>query len=265
MAEGERRYVVDVGLQGLPYPARVVSRAEPEGQHTVVGISISARVNQEFEAKWIRTLIQIVHSHREAIGTRTLRKNVQDYLDKLNATDVSVTFDYPFFVEKTTPVSKEKGRVRLMCAYTAKASSSAGKQRVSFKIQVPCLTTYPGTSIDQPGGFLAQLSSLVIETESDGDIYPEDIVDIVDQKALAPVYSFLSERDEEHIIHQVHSQRRTSIEVADDVKQALAKRGDIAWFSIRAVNYGLLHSYATVIGTERSIWGSPLDWEAFGR
>jgi GTP cyclohydrolase IB len=259
--EGERRYLVDVGLQDLPYPARVVSRVDPGGQHTVVGISISARLNQEFEATWIRKLIQVLHSHRDAIGTSTLKRNVQDYVNGLNATDVSVTFNYPFFVEKIAPVSKEKCTVRVLCAYTAKASSSLGKQRVSFRIQVPCMTTYPGASVERRGGLFAQLSTVVVETESDGDIYPEDIVDLVDAKALAPIYSYLDENDEAFIIDKVHSERKTSVEVADDVKKELARRDDVAWFSIRCLNFGMLHSYATVIGTERSIWTAPQDWE----
>jgi GTP cyclohydrolase I len=244
---------------------RVASRSDPDGQHTVASISISARLDHEFEARWIKTLIQTVHNHRETIGTRTLKKNVFDYLGALNATDVSITFSYPFFVEKLAPVSKEKSLARHLCAYTAKASSSTGKARVFFKIQIPCLTTYPNIQSDQLGGLFGQLSSVVVETESDEDVYPEDIVDIVDRQALAPIYSYLSERDEEFIIQKVHSERRTSVQVTDDVKQELAKRKEIVWFSVRCSNFGMLHSYATLIGSEKSLWGSYEDWQSIGR
>jgi GTP cyclohydrolase IB len=261
----ERRYLVDVGLQDLPYPVRVASRSEPDGQHTIASISIAARLHHEFEATWISRLIQIVHNHRDKIATSTLKKNVQDYLEGLNANDVSVTFSYPFFVEKLTPVSKEKCLVRVLCAYTAKSSSSIGKPRVTFKIQVPCLTTYPSASTDRPGGLFGQLSTLLVQTESDGDIYPEDIVDLVDGKALAPIYSYLSEKDEELIIRRVHAVKRTSVEVTDDVGLELSKRKDIGWFSIRCSNYGMLHSYATVLGTEKSVWTPREDWEEIGK
>ena len=256
----ERRYLVDVGLQDLPYPVRVASRANPEGQHTIASISISARINHSFEAGWIGKLIQILHGHRDIIGTSTLKKNVQDYLDGLSATDVSATFTYPFFIEKLTPVSKEKCLVRYLCSYTAKASSF--KPRVAFKIQVPCLTTYPN---EPSGGLFGQLSSMTIETQSDGDILPEDLVDVVDAKALAPIYSYLTDPDEAAIIAKVHSQRRTSVQVIDDIEKALCDRKDIAWFSIRCANFGMLHSYTTLLGSEKSVWGPPEDWESMGR
>jgi GTP cyclohydrolase I len=259
----ERRYLVDVGLQDLPYPVRVASRVAPDGQPTIANISISARINHSFEAHGISKIIQIVHSHRDVIGTSTLKKNVQAYLDGLNATDVSATFTYPFFVEKLTPVSKEKCLVRYQCAYTAKASSF--KPRVAFKIQIPCLTTYPSARSDQPGGLFAQLSALTIETQSDGDVFPEDLVEVVDRQGLAPIYSYLGDEDEQCIIKKVHSQRRTSVQVTDDIEQELRERKDISWFSIRCVNFGMLHSYATLIGTEKSLWTPPEDWESMGR
>ncbi len=260
----ERRNLVDVGLDNLPYPMRVVSRIDPEGQNTIAGISISARLNHEFEARWIETLINILHSHRETIGTKSLRKNINAYLDGLNATDVSITFSYPFFAEKVTPVSKEKCLVRYMCAYTAKIASAIGKTRIAFKIQIPCLTTYPSAQADQPGGLFGQLSSVTLETESDGDIFPEELVEIVDKQALAPIYSYLSEKDEQYIIKKVHTERKTSVEMLDDVRQELVARKDIAWFSLRCTNFGMLHSYATLIGSEKSMWGSSEDWEAYG-
>jgi len=259
----ERRYLVDVGLQDLPYPLRVASRAHPEGQATIANISISARINHSFEAQGIAKIIHILHGHRDVIGTSTLKKNVQAYLDGLSATDVSATFSYPFFVEKLTPVSREKCLVRYQCAYTAKASSF--KPRVAFKIQIPCLTTYPSARSDTPGGLFGQLSSLTIETQSDGDVFPEDLVEVVDRKALAPIYSYLSEEDEQCIMKKVHAERRTSVQVTDDIEQELRERKDISWFSIRCVNFGMLHSYATLIGTEKSLWTPPDNWESMGR
>src|SRR5665811_748789 len=108
-----------------------LSRVAPEGQPTIADISISARIMRDFEARWIDTFIQIVHQHRDRIGTATLAENVADYVEALNASVVTVTFDFPFFYEKRTPVSHEKCLVRYMCAYTVKANRIAGGPRVT--------------------------------------------------------------------------------------------------------------------------------------
>ncbi|MDD5134130.1 MAG: GTP cyclohydrolase, FolE2/MptA family [Phycisphaerae bacterium] len=249
----EKRFLVDVGLKNLPFPMKVLSKVSPDGQQTVANISINARIMHEFEAKWIDAFVQILHQHREKIGTKTLRTNIADYVEKLSASRVNIDFDYPFFIEKTTPKSGEKCLVRYLCRYSVRTPSIRGQTDVIFKMEVPCITTYPASKIREKGLF-GQLSIMDIEIDPKQDIYPEDIVDIVDRHALSPVYSFLTEKDQDHIIEKIHSKDKSSVVVVDEIKEELAHNRDINWYSIRSANFGMLHTYSTVIGTEKSMW-----------
>lgn len=250
----EKRFLVDVGMRHLPFPMRVVSKNDPDGQHTVANISITARIMNQFQARWIDTFIEIVHDHRDRIGTRTLRVNIMDYLKELNATTVSIDFEYPFFIEKTTPVSKQMNLVRYNCCYTAKVSSIEEKPRIRFRIEVPCITTYPASAPDKLGRLFGQLSVVDVQVESEKDVFPEDLVDIVDRHALVPVYSFMSDEDQMFVIQKVHSEMKTSVVMTDEIKDELRRNKDIAWYAVTVANYGMLHSYSTVIGTEKSMW-----------
>ena len=250
----DRRFLVDVGLRDLPFPIRAVSRAQADGQSTVADISIQARIMQTFEARWIDKFIHILHSHRDNIGTKTLRDNLRDYIAALEATALKIDFDYPFFVAKTTPVSGERCLVRYLCQYSAKGHSIDEPATVTFKIQVPCITTYPASNAASPTGLFGQLSVLDIAVQSRTDVYPEDIVDLVDRHVLASVYSFLGEEDQRFIIEKVHSEEKTSVVVVDEVKKELARNRNIEWYAIDCSNYGMLHSYSTVIRTEKSAW-----------
>ena len=252
--KGKRRFLVDVGIRDLPFPMKVVSKVDPEGQSTIANISISTRIMQEFEARWIDKFIQIVHEHRDRIGTRTLKTNILDYLAELQATMVKIDFDYPFFIEKVTPVSKQKCLVRHLCTYSAKVSKVEDKPRVLFKVEVPTITTYPGSAPEKPGGLFGQLSVIVVEVEAIEDVFPEDLINLVDRHALSPIYSFLSEEDQSFIIQKVHSEEKTSVAVTDEIKNELAHNQNINWYSVRCSNYGMLHSYSTIISTEKSMW-----------
>ena len=77
----QKRFLVDVGMKNLPFPMQVVSQVHGNGQYTIANILINARIMHEFEAKWIDKFIQILHLHRETIGTESLRKNILDYKD----------------------------------------------------------------------------------------------------------------------------------------------------------------------------------------
>lgn len=249
----EKKFLADVGMENLPFPIKVISKAGPEGQQTIANISINARIMHEFEAGWIDAFIQILHSHRDRIGTETLSANIVDYAEELNASSVRVDFDYPFFVEKLTPVSKEKCLVRYLCAYSVR-TSTIDKPRVHFKVQVPAISTYPISSKEQPGGLFGQLSIVSIEVEAKKDVFAEDLIEIVDKHAVVPVYSFLTKEDQVQVIHKIHSEKKDSVVMTDAIKDQLAHNHDISWYSVRCSNFGMLHSYSTVIGTEKSFW-----------
>jgi GTP cyclohydrolase I len=250
----EKRFLVDVGMRDFPFPMKVTSKAFSEGQFTIANISISARIIQEFEARWIDKFIQILHQHRDRIGTKTLQDNIMDYLKELEAKSVKIDFNYPFFVEKFTPVSKEKCLVRYLCTYSAKASYVVEKPKIIFKMEIPIITTFPGSPPEKPGGLFGQLSVVALEIDSQKEIYPEELVEIVDKHALAPIYSFLTQEDQAFIIHKIHSEKKTSVVVTDEIRDELSRNRDIVWYSVRCFNYGMLHSYSTVIGTEKSAW-----------
>jgi GTP cyclohydrolase I len=250
----ERRFLVDVGIKDLPFPMRVISRLDPEGQHTIANISVSARIMREFEAQWIDKFIQIIHRHKDRIGTRSLSENILDYLRELEATAVKIDFTYPYFVEKSTPVSKETCLVRYMCTYAARAFSMSERAKIRFTVEIPVITTYPGSDPEKPGGLFGQLSVVEVDVESKKDIYPEDLVELADRHALMPIYSFLTEEDQIYVIQKVHTEEKSSVVVTDEIKNELSKNPGVDWYSVRSSNYGMLHSYSTIISTEKGMW-----------
>lgn len=251
---GKRRFLVDVGIKDLPFPMRVISRVDPDGQHTIANISVSARIMREFEARWIDKFIQIIHQHKGRIGTKTLSVNILDYLKGLESSAVKIDFTYPYFIEKLTPISKEKCLVRYLCTYASRAFSMTERAKIRFKMEIPVITTYPGSEPEKPGGLFGQLSVVEVEVESGRDIYPEDLVETVDRYALMPIYSFLTEEDQIYVIQKVHSDEKSSVVVTDEIKNELSKNPDIDWYSVRSSNYGMLHSYSTIVGTEKTMW-----------
>ncbi|HAH30882.1 MAG TPA: hypothetical protein DCL44_01050 [Elusimicrobia bacterium] len=250
----EKRFLVDVGMRDLPFPIDVLSKTDPKGQRTVANISIDARIMHEFEADWIDTFIKIVHRHRDHIGTASLRHNIGYYLKELNATTVKVTFEYPFFIEKLTPVSREKCLVKYNCTYIAKVPSLDDKVKIFFRMSIPCITTYPNSDPAKARSLFGQLSVVDIETESTKDVYPEDLLALVDRYALAPAYSFLTKEDQEFIIEKIHSEKKTSVVMIDEIKKELAGDKALASYCVQCRNFGILHSYSTMVGTEKSWW-----------
>ncbi len=145
--------------------------------------------------------------------------------EALNAKTVCIDYDYPFFVEKQTPVTQENCLVQYRCICSAKSPVVGDDPAVSFRMEIPCITTYPVSDSEKPGGLFGQLSVMDLAVVSNADIYPEDLVELVDRHALSPIYSFLTEEDQTYLIDQIHSSKKTSVVVVDAVKSELAQIG----------------------------------------
>jgi len=252
--EKEESYLADVGMRGMPFPLQVLSRQNENGQHTIANISVQARVDSKYESGWIDRFIKITHRLSENTGMKNLNENIAQKLKELNAAMVRVDFDYPFFVRKSLPVTKENCLVRYMCTFTAKTTSIGNLPKTIFKIHIPAITTDPASDPTKEGGLYGQLSVISIEVDSRIDIYPEDLVTLVDKYSISPVYSYLNPEDEIYIIQRAHSLEKQSEVLTEELKSELANDRFIDWFSVKCRDFGMLHSYNTVIGTEKDLW-----------
>ncbi len=250
----EERFLVEVGIRDVRVPITANSRASADGQHTVASVSIFARIMREFEAAWIDRFIQILHQSKREARIDSMQSIVRECRESFRAEFVGLEMSYPVFVQKKTPVSTETCLVEYACSYSAVFPSVEHGTKVTFEIKIPCITTYPVSELDGAGGLLAQLSVVSIKALSKSDLFPEDLVTIVDSHALAPMYSFLTLEDQKEIIERVHSRRKTSVVLVDEIKEDLALDKKIDFYTVRCGNFGLLHSFSTLIATEKNYW-----------
>jgi len=208
---------------------------------------------REFEPRWIDKFIQILHRHPLKIGTYFLKDVVQEYLTELQARNIRIEFEYPYFIEKTTPVSKEKCLVSYTCNYAVSAFTGE-EPVVNFRIKVPVITTYPASRPEVSGGLFGQLSILDLQVEVKTEVYAEDFVDLIDRYAISPVYSFHTEEDQLYIIQKVHTEVKSSVLLIDQVRSDLSRNRQIIHYALQCANFGMIHPYSTVISVEKSPW-----------
>ena len=181
--------------------------------------------------------------------------NIQDYHKKLNANSVHVEMAFPFFYEKRTPVSHEKCLVRYQCTYLASYPSVSRKGlRTTLRINCPVITSDPLPANGNAGCAFGQLSHVQLEVIPKGELYPEDLIELVDRHALAPVYSYLTPDDQRNLAQRISHERKTSVVMVDEIKTDLACDSSVDWYFVSCSNYGMLHVYNTAISTEKSYW-----------
>lgn len=96
-----------VGVKGIKYPIVVLDRANGT-QHVNATINIYVALPHRFKGTHMSRFVEILNEFRGQINIKTFHKILQEVKDKLHAESAHMEIEFPYFVEKTAPVSGAK-------------------------------------------------------------------------------------------------------------------------------------------------------------
>jgi len=134
-----RRLALDrAGVKGLRYPICVLDRQRGQ-QHTVAEIDMSVSVPQRRKGAHMSRFVELLNKHRREIDIRKFRSLCAELRKDHDAEAAHVTVRFPYFIEKTAPVSGERGLVDYACTFGASVSSKGSDLWVAVDVPVTSL------------------------------------------------------------------------------------------------------------------------------
>ncbi|MBZ5720730.1 MAG: GTP cyclohydrolase FolE2 [Acidobacteriia bacterium] len=243
-----------VGVSGLRYPIVVLDR-EHQKQHTVAVLKMSVNLPHEFKGTHMSRFIEVLNEHRGEITMRTVPNILRDLRKKLDAESAHIHLVFPYFLERRAPVSGASALMDYECSFDA--AVNGGKDEFVFGVRVPVTSLCPCSKAISDYGAHNQRGYITIEVQTVRDpennfalVWFEELIDIAEQSASAPVYPLLKRADERHVTMQAFD---NPVFVEDMVRNvALALRNDlrIAWFRIDALNQESIHNHSAFASVE---------------
>jgi GTP cyclohydrolase IB len=255
----ERKVALDrVGVSGVRYPIVVLDR-DHEKQHTVAVLKMSVNLPHEFKGAHMSRFIEILNEHRGEITMRTVPTMLRDLRRRLDAESAHIHLVFPYFLERRAPVSGASALMDYECSFDAEVNG--GKTEFVFGVRVPVTSLCPCSKAISDYGAHNQRGYITIDVQSVQDvennfalIWFEELIEIAEQSASAPVYPLLKRADERHVTMQAFD---NPVFVEDMVRNvALVLRSDsrIAWFRIDALNQESIHNHSAFATVE---WRRP--------
>lgn len=255
----EREVALDrVGVSGLRYPIVVLDR-DHQRQHTVAVLKMSVNLPHEFKGTHMSRFIEILNEHRGEITMRTVPTMLRDLRRRLDAESAHIHLVFPYFLERRAPVSGAGALMDYECSFDA--AVNGGKDQFVFGVRVPVTSLCPCSKAISDYGAHNQRGYITIDVQTVRDvennfalIWFEELIDIAEQSASAPVYPLLKRADERHVTMQAFD---NPVFVEDMVRNvALVLRSDsrIAWFRIDALNQESIHNHSAFASLE---WRRP--------
>ena len=100
-----RRIAINkVGVKGIRHPVVVKDRSGGV-QPTVADFNMYVRLPHDFKGTHMSRFVEILSSHERAISVESFREMLFEVASRLGAETGYIEMNFPYFVEKSAPVS----------------------------------------------------------------------------------------------------------------------------------------------------------------
>jgi GTP cyclohydrolase IB len=236
-----------VGVCDLKYPIIVMDR-ENRHQSTTARLSMSVNLPREFKGTHMSRFIEILNAHRGEITMRTLPTILQELKDRLDAESAHIEVQFPYFLERSAPVSGARALMDYECVFTGEMNG--GTSDFVLGVRIPVTSLCPCSKAISEYGAHNQRGYVTVEVRSrpSEDAMPElvwieELVEYAEGSASAPLYPLLKREDERHVTMQAYDNPAFVEDVVRDVAIRLQRDQRIIWFKIHALNQESIHNH----------------------
>jgi GTP cyclohydrolase I len=236
-----------VGVSGLRSPIIVLDRRS-EKQSTVASLTMSVALPHHFKGTHMSRFVEVLNEHRGELTMRTMPSLLKDLKLKLEAESARVEVHFPYFVERAAPVSGAKGLMDYESWFHGE--STATSDNFLIGVQVPVTSLCPCSKAISDYGAHNQRGYISIEVRSQADdqgnptlIWLEELIEVAEASASAPVYALLKRDDERHVTMQAYD---NPVFVEDMVRNVAARlKADVRveWFRVHVINHESIHNH----------------------
>lgn len=246
----ERRIAIDkVGVKDIRYPIVVLDRARKE-QHTVARVNMYVDLPHQFKGTHMSRFIEVLNLYHGAISIENIETILAEMKQKLEANCAYLELEFPYFIEKSAPVSGARGLMEYQCRMTGILGDSFD---FVLEVSVPVTSLCPCSREISERGAHNQRSLVNVQVRYDKHIWLEELVEQVEACASAPVYSLLKREDEKAVTEQAYDNPMFVEDMVRTVTERLRAIPQVTWFRVECENFESIHNHSAYAQLEEKL------------
>lgn len=236
-----------VGIRDLSCPISLLDR-QNRRQHTIGRLGLSVSLPAQAKGTHMSRFVEVMNSHREDLSLLTLPKILAELRGRLEADSAHVQIRFPYFLERLAPASGLASLLDYDCLF--EASWLAGKLEVRLQMTAPITTLCPCSKAISDYGAHSQRGylTLLVKPGLDGHCQPhmiwiEELVEVAESSASAPIYPLLKRVDERKVTMQAYENPAFVEDVVRNAAVRLRADERIAGYMVECVNHESIHNH----------------------
>jgi len=237
-----RRIAIDkVGIKGIRHPVRVRDRSGGE-QHTIATFNMYVDLPQHFKGTHMSRFVEILNDHEYEITVASFRRMLNEMVELLEAKSGHIEMSFPYFVEKSAPVSGVRSLMDYQVSLIGRIESAG--PRLQLTVQVPVTSLCPCSKQIADYGAHNQRSHVTVAVRMRGFVWIEELIDIVESEASCELYGLLKRPDEKHVTERAYDNPKFVEDMVRDVASRLNDDDRIEWYAVESENFESIHNHS---------------------
>lgn len=236
-----RKIAIDrVGVRDVSYPITVKDLFNGT-QSTIASVSMSVLLPHEYRGTHMSRFIETLEEYKGRISPATLESLAEHLREKLEASEASIEFVFPYFVRKKAPVSGIESFMRYEASLEGISCGSEFDMKIGVK--VPVQTLCPCSKEISKAGAHNQRAFVRLKIRSSGLVWFEELIRMVEDASSAPLYTLLKREDEKFVTEQAYENPRFVEDLARDLALALNEDSRVVWYDISVTSMESIHRH----------------------
>ncbi len=241
-SEDTRRIDIDrVGIKSIRHPIRFRQR-DGKVQSTVAVFDMTVNLSHEQKGTHMSRFLEILNEEVEELDARDFTRVVAEMTARLEAERGFIETQFPFFVRKKAPVTGVPSY--LDYEVTLSGEWSASGSGLWLKVVVPVTSLCPCSKKISDYGAHNQRSHVSLAVRSDGSLWVEDLIDLIEREASCEIYGLLKRADEKYVTEHAYNNPKFVEDMVRDIANALNRDERILYYKLETENFESIHNHS---------------------
>jgi GTP cyclohydrolase I len=237
----ERCIPIDkVGVRGLRFPIQVRDRAR-QHQETIASVGMFVDLPHDFKGTHMSRFVEVLNSHGNLVHVENIPDILQEMQSRLHAKTAHLEMEFPYFLEKSAPVTGKKS----LMDYSVMFDASADGDELDFilKVVIPVTTLCPCSKAISQYGAHNQRGEVTVAVRFDEIVWIEDLIERVESSASSELYSLLKRPDEKAVTERAFENPVFVEDLVRNVVMRLKAMPQVKWYRVEAENFESIHNH----------------------
>lgn len=227
-----------VGIKNLRWPIELKDRKKGT-QHTVATVTLGVDLPKDLRGTHMSRFVEIMNE-LGPIGLAEIEKTLDTLKETLQAEKAMLQMNFPYFVEKTAPVSGKKAPMDIECVYLAEKGDSFQLHVIAT---VPIATLCPCSKEISDYGAHNQRAYAQLHIIANDMVWLEELVEIADSCGSTPLYGLLKRPDEKYVTEHAYDNPRFVEDVVRELALKLEEDKRITWYQVAVESIESIHNH----------------------